>query len=88
VRIEWRGPQLELLAKPTRRSAAGVLALRPRQLAAEVQQACARAALSSQAYARSHFVPQADGLGLELMELCLPQVSAGRSPATWWRPIR
>jgi two-component system sensor histidine kinase DctS len=45
----------------------------------EVQQACSAARhISSHAYARSHFVPQADGTGLELMELCLPQVSSGR----------
>ncbi|HVE52403.1 MAG TPA: ATP-binding protein, partial [Ramlibacter sp.] len=44
-----------------------------------VQQACSAARrISSHAYARSHFVPQADGLGLELMELCLPQVEVGR----------
>jgi len=33
--------------------------------------------LSSPAYSSSYFVPQADGLGLEVMELCLPQARGG-----------
>ncbi|MGV3571554.1 MAG: sensor histidine kinase [Ramlibacter sp.] len=80
VRIEWRGPRLEILAAadtPFRPPVFGRLGRANAQ--AEVQQACATARrLSSHAYARSHFVPQLDGLGLELMELCVPQVSAGQ----------
>lgn len=80
VRIEWRGPNLELLAEadtPYRKPVFARLG-RANSLP-EIQQACSMARrLSSHAYARSHFVPQADGLGLELMELCLPQVEAGR----------
>jgi two-component system sensor histidine kinase DctS len=80
VRIEWRGPRLELLNEadtPYRTPVFGRFG-RENSLP-EVQQACAAASrISSHAYARSHFVPQADGLGLELMELCLPQVEAGR----------
>jgi len=80
VRIEWRGPNLELLAEldtPFRGPVFERLG-RANSLP-EVQQACATARrLSSHAYARSHFVPQSDGLGLELMELCLPQVEIGR----------
>jgi two-component system, LuxR family, sensor histidine kinase DctS len=41
--------------------------------------ACANARrLSGPGYATSYFVPQFDGLGLEVMELCLPQVTAGQ----------
>ena len=80
VRIEWRGPGLEAIAdvdtpyrKPVFERLGRVNSF------PEVQQACATARrLSSHAYARSHFEPQADGLGLELMELCLPQVEVGR----------
>jgi two-component system sensor histidine kinase DctS len=80
VRIERRGPSLELLAdvdSPYRKPVFERLG-RANSLP-EVQQACATARrLSSHAYARSHFEPQSDGLGLELMELCLPQVEVGR----------
>jgi two-component system, LuxR family, sensor histidine kinase DctS len=80
VRIEWRGPRLELLYEadtPYRIPVFGRFG-RDNSLP-EVQQACAAASrISSHAYARSHFVPQPDGMGLELMELCLPQVEAGR----------
>lgn len=80
VRVERRGPNLELLAEADSPFRAPVFARFERiNSLAEVQQACATARrLSSHAYARSHFVPQADGLGLEAMELCLPQVDAGR----------
>jgi two-component system sensor histidine kinase DctS len=80
VRIEWRGPNLELFAEADTPFRLPVFARlgRPNSLP-EVQQACSTARrLSSHAYARSHFEPQADGLGLELMEVCLPQVEIGR----------
>ena len=80
VRIEWRSPNLDLIAEADSPFRNPVFARfgRPNSLP-EVQQACSTARrLSSHAYARSHFVPQADGLGLELMELCLPQVEVGR----------
>ncbi|GAB3768033.1 hypothetical protein GCM10028796_30870 [Ramlibacter monticola] len=80
VRIEWRGPRLELVQGADTLFRTPVFARFGRENSLpEVQQACATATrISSHAYARSHFVPQADGLGMELMELCLPQVEAGR----------
>jgi two-component system sensor histidine kinase DctS len=80
VRVEWRGPRLELLYEADTPYRLPVFARFGRENSLpEIQQACAAASrISSHAYARSHFVPQADGLGLELMELCLPQVEAGR----------
>ena len=80
VRIEWRGPRLEILSAADTPFRPPVFARLGRTNAQmEVQQACATARrLSSHAYARSHFVPQLDGLGLELMELCVPQVAAGQ----------
>lgn len=80
MRIEWRGPGMELVAEADTPYRPPVFARFGRGNAqAEVQQACLAARrISSHAYARSHFVPQPDGLGLELMELCLPQVVAGQ----------
>ena len=80
VRIEWRGPDLDLRLEADTPFRTPVFARLGRiNSLPEIQQACAAARrISSHAYARSHFVPQADGLGLELMEVCLPQVEAGR----------
>jgi two-component system sensor histidine kinase DctS len=45
---------------------------------AEIMQTCLRAKrLNGPAYSRSYFVPQANGLGLEVMELCLPAMEQG-----------
>jgi two-component system sensor histidine kinase DctS len=80
VRIEMRDPNLDLVAAvdtPFRQPVFAKLG-RANSLP-EVQQACATARrLSSHSYARSHFEPQSDGLGLELMELCLPDVEVGK----------
>jgi two-component system sensor histidine kinase DctS len=80
MRIEWRGPNLELRNEADTPYRTPVFARFGRgNSLPEIQQACNMASrLSSHAYARSHFVPQADGLGLELLELCLPQVEVGR----------
>ena len=44
-----------------------------------VAQACAIARrISGPAYSTSYFVPLAEGLGIEVMELCLPLVTTGR----------
>lgn len=80
VRVERRGPSLDLVAQADTPFRAPVFARFGRANSLpEIQQACATARrISGHAYARSHFVPQPDGLGLELMELCLPHVEAGR----------
>lgn len=45
---------------------------------AEIMQTCLRAKrLNGPAYSRSYFVPQTNGLGLEVMELCLPALEQG-----------
>jgi len=45
---------------------------------AEILQTCLRAKrLNGPAYSRSYFVPQANGLGMEVMELCLPILEHG-----------
>lgn len=80
VRIEWRDANLGLVSAvdtPYRRPVFERLG-RANSLP-DVQQACTTARrLTSHAYAPSRFEPQADGLGLELMELCLPQVEVGK----------
>lgn len=80
VRLEWRGPRLQILAEADTPYRPPVFARFGRANSqVEVQQACANASrINSHAYARSHFVPQLDGLGLEVMELCVPQVTAGQ----------
>jgi two-component system, LuxR family, sensor histidine kinase DctS len=80
MRIEWRDPNLDtvvfadtpflfpLFERLGRGNAQGDVAL-----------ACANARRASgPAYSGSYFVPQMDGLGLEVLELCLPQVTAGQ----------
>ncbi len=81
VRIEWREaaatqvlafantpfrePVFERLGRPNAQS--------------DITQACNSAKrLSGPAYSASYFVPQMNGLGLEVMELCLPIVLLGR----------
>ena len=47
---------------------------------AEIAQTCARAKrLNGPAYSRTYFVPQASGLGFEVMEMCLPMLENGSS---------
>jgi two-component system sensor histidine kinase DctS len=79
VRVEWRDPQMRLLAFADTPYRAPVFARFGRDNSqADVALACAAARrLSGPGYATSFYVPQRDGLGLEVMELCLPQVEAG-----------
>jgi two-component system sensor histidine kinase DctS len=47
---------------------------------AEILQTCLRSKrLNGPAYSRSYFVPQANGIGLEVMEMCLPIFVQGRA---------
>ena len=47
---------------------------------AETLQACLRARrLNGPAYSRSYFVPQSNGRGLEVMEMCLPLIDRGNT---------
>ena len=44
----------------------------------EAAQACQRGKrLNGPAYSSTYFLPQTDGLGMEVMELCLPMTQAG-----------
>jgi two-component system, LuxR family, sensor histidine kinase DctS len=80
VRIEWRDSSLNTVAFADTPFRAPVFARLGRANAhADVAMACANGRrVSGPAYSTSYFVPHLDGLGLEVMELCLPQVTAGQ----------
>lgn len=80
VRLEWRNPDLSLIAAVDSPFRAPVFARLGRgNSQGDVQQACQNSRrINAASYARSYFVPQMDGLGLEVMELCLAQVTAGQ----------
>ncbi|WP_298930397.1 ATP-binding protein [uncultured Ramlibacter sp.] len=80
IRLEWRDPQLATLAAADTPFRTPVFARLGRTNAqADVALACANARrISGSGYSASYFLPQSDGLGLEVMELCLPLVTAGQ----------
>ena len=79
LRVEWRDAKLVpvLTAEsPFRRPVFARLGRDNAQ--ADVALACNNARrIAAAAYSTSYFVPQIDGLGVEVMELCMPQVTAG-----------
>jgi two-component system sensor histidine kinase DctS len=79
LRVEWRDSQHHILAytgTPYRPPVFERLGRESTQ--SEVSQACTTARrISAPAYSTSYFVPMTDGLGLEVMELCLPLAHAG-----------
>ena len=80
LRLEWRDPALAEIAGVDSPFRPPVFERMSRSDAkAEVAQACEAARrYNGPAYSSSYFVPQADGLGMEVMELCMPLVTAGR----------
>ena len=80
IRLEWRDSALATVAAvdtPFRSPAYSRMGRANAQ--ADVALACANARrLSGAAYSNSYFLPQPDGMGLEVMELCLPQVAGGQ----------
>ena len=81
VRLEWRDAAATgVLAAANTAYRAPVFERLGRDNAlSDVAHACSSARrLSGPAYAPSYFVPQMDGLGLEVMELCLPLARGGR----------
>lgn len=79
IRVEWRDPQmtpLQVSETPYRPPVFERMGRASVQL--DIDLACTNAArLSRPAYSGSYFMPQRDGLGLELLELCLPEVTDG-----------
>jgi len=80
LRLEWRDAELgEIVHAETPLRAPVFHRIGRDGAQPEVALACATARkFNGPAYSSSHFVPQSDGLGLEVMEACLPLVSAGR----------
>lgn len=78
--LEWRDRALVARAGADTPYRAAVFSRLGRPNAqADVALACANARrVSGPAYSSSYFLPQADGLGVEVMELCLPLVTAGQ----------
>ncbi len=79
IRIEWRDPEmtpLQVSETPFRPPVFERMGRASAQL--EVNLACSNGVrLSRPAYAGSYFMPQRDGLGLELLELCVPETANG-----------
>jgi two-component system, LuxR family, sensor histidine kinase DctS len=80
VRIEWRDAALGLRSHVDTPFRTPVFAKLGRDNAqADIAQACSTAGrFSGPAYSSSYFVSLADGLGMEVMDLCLPLVVQGR----------
>jgi two-component system sensor histidine kinase DctS len=80
VRIEWRSNTHQIRAFVDTPFHSPVFERLGRDsLQSEVIQGCATARrISGPAYSSSYFVPLTDGLGFEVMELCMPLVSTGK----------
>ena len=79
LRIEWRDRQLNLVAAADSPLRPPIFDLRPRQdIINETIQSCQRARrFNGPAYSSTYYLPQPDGLGMEVMELCLPMTQDG-----------
>ena len=80
MRIEWRDEQMRLQLVQDSGLRPPVFSRMPRaQNQADLNLACSTALrFNSPAYSNSYFVPQADGSGFELMELCIPHLESGQ----------
>ncbi|HWI84024.1 two-component system sensor histidine kinase NtrB [Ramlibacter sp.] len=80
VRIEWRDSALMTVAATDSPFRASPFERMGRASShADVALACANARrVSGPAYSGSYFLPQLDGMGIEVMELCLPHMTAGQ----------
>jgi two-component system sensor histidine kinase DctS len=79
LRIEWRDTALNLNQSADSPLRSPVFErVRRGETLSETQQACSQAKRSSgPSYSRSYFLPQTDGLGMEVMDMCLPNSQAG-----------
>ncbi|MDD0839388.1 PAS domain S-box protein [Curvibacter sp. HBC61] len=80
VRIEWRDSHLQVLSQVDTPYRSKLFDRSGRESAqTDVSLACATARrFNGPAYSSSYFVPRLDGLGLEVVELCMPLINAGR----------
>ena len=80
MRLEWRNLSLAVLASAGTPYRSPVFERLGRSSAqADVGLACTTAQrLSGPAYSASYFIPQTDGLGFEMIDMCLPIMEAGQ----------
>ena len=80
MRLEWRSESLKILANADTPYRSPVFERLGRDSAlADVSLACTTARrLSGPAYSTSYFIPQTDGLGFEMLDMCMPIMTAGR----------
>jgi two-component system sensor histidine kinase DctS len=80
LRLEWRNESLQSLGYVETPHRTPVFERLGRDsVAADLSLTCTAARrLSGAAYSSSYFTPQPDGMGLEVMDMCLPVVMAGR----------
>ncbi len=80
MQLEWRGDTLAVLKAANTPYRAPIFERFGRSSAeADVASACSAAKrISGAAYSLSYFVPLPDGLGMEVVDVCLPIVTAGR----------
>ncbi|MGC3984496.1 MAG: PAS domain S-box protein [Pseudorhodoferax sp.] len=80
MRLEWRSSGQRLLGEADTPYRAPVFSLLPRQdTLGDVTLNCATARrLNGPAYSSSYYLPQPDGRGMEVMDLCLPLQADGR----------
>ena len=80
MRLEWRSVSLDVLARLDTPYRSPVFERLGRATAqADVSLACTTARrLSGPAYSTSYFMPQPDGLGFEMLDMCMPIVVTGR----------
>ncbi len=80
MRLEWRNDALEIVGfvdSPYRNPIFERLSRNTTQ--ADISAACSAARrLSGATYSSSYFLPQPDGLGVEVLDMCLPIMSSGR----------
>jgi two-component system sensor histidine kinase DctS len=80
IRVEWRNTSLGLvLAENTPFRPYVFNRMGRASSAQETAQACAAAErLNGAAYSGSYFIPQKDGLGMDLIDLCIPLIEEGQ----------
>ncbi len=80
MRLEWRNESLKVMAFADTPYRSPVFERLGRASAqADVSLACTTARrLSGAAYSISYFMPQSDGLGFEMLDMCMPIMVAGR----------
>ena len=80
MRLEWRNAAMDVLAYADTPYKSPVFERMGRSSAqADVGLACTTARrLSGSAYSTSYFMPQSNGLGFEMLDMCMPIIAAGR----------